>query len=104
VISPSYKIEEFLKAVEDRDYLDIIYLADREATETERHLYHPRASARAKAKGGEEYAKAIESLISYLRYGYKPHGISEANFELFRSICDSLSSKRLSTMPCHRYS
>jgi hypothetical protein len=40
--------------------------------------------------GGEEYATAIKALISFLRYGIKPRGISEATIELFRSLGESL--------------
>ena len=90
MISSAYKIEEFVKAVEGKDYLDIIYLADKEATETERHLRQPQVAARARRNGGEEYATAIIALISFLRYGIKPRGISEATIELFRSLGESL--------------
>ena len=42
MISQSCDFDEFLESVRDRDYLEVIYLADREATEAERLKYRSR--------------------------------------------------------------
>lgn len=44
MISQSCDFDEFLESVRDRDYLQVIYLADKEATEAERFKYRSRTS------------------------------------------------------------
>jgi hypothetical protein len=100
MISPSYDIREFIHEVEDRDYEDIILMADREATVAGCLLYHPRSKEEARRKGAKEYATALENFIFYLRYGVKRYGVSEGVFELYRCVCEKLVKRRPSYTRC----
>ena len=50
MLSPSYNFESFLKAVDSADRMDIIFKAEREVTEAERHLIRNKVSAEKKNK------------------------------------------------------
>ena len=87
MISPAHDIREFIHAMEDKDYLDMIDLADEETTEVERRLYHPKTSLEAKREGSEEYANQLKSFLSFVRYSVKPRPDSEeSDYQLFRSV------------------
>jgi hypothetical protein len=94
MISSSYSIPEFIKAVENKGYQDIIYIAEREATEAERMSYRPRVASEAKKMGSEEYAKNLKHFLFYLRYHVKPFGVSDRFFALFESIAHNLEKRR----------
>lgn len=85
MISSECKLSDFFSAVKDRDYFDVIYLADREATEAERMLLKPQASVSTRNRCGEGYAQRLKQFITYLRYGLKPKGIENDEFKLFQS-------------------
>jgi hypothetical protein len=90
VISQSYNILEFIEEVRDKEYWDIMYSAEKEATEAWRCLYRPKMAAQAKQKGGENYAKLLESFMFYLRYGAKQKRVNHETFVLFRSVREKL--------------
>jgi hypothetical protein len=94
MISSSYSILEFMKAVEEKSYQDIICLAEREATEAERMSYRPRVAVEANKMGNEEYAENLKNLLFYLRYHIKPFGVSDTVFELFELITRNLENRR----------
>jgi hypothetical protein len=94
MISPSFDIQEFISSVEDKDYLDIIFMADQEATRAERLLHHPKWAAAARENGAHNYATILEEFIFYLRYGIKPYGLNHHVFTLFRSVCKKLLEKK----------
>ena len=71
MISQSCDFDEFLARVRDRDYFDIIYLADREATEAERLRYRSRAGRTLCSEACVDYADALKGFIRYMRYGVK---------------------------------
>jgi hypothetical protein len=95
MISSSYNFSGFFEALdaEDRDYLDIIYLAEQEATEVERMLYNPKSLTKIPFHEVENYAKTVKNFISFMRYGVKPVGVDNADFDLFRSVCMKLAEK-----------
>jgi hypothetical protein len=94
MISSSYNFYEFIEFIKDKEYLDIIYLAEREATEAERRLYHPRKTEEAVKKGVKLYAETLEGLIFFLRYGIKPRGLRDSDVELFGLLCEGFLEKK----------
>ena len=96
MISPSYDIHEFIYAVEDKGYLDIIYLADQEATSAERLLYNPKTSREAKREGSERYADQLKSFLCFLRCDVKPHPSSVDNdYQFFWSVLERLENEQI---------
>lgn len=87
MISQSCDLDEFLERVRDRDYFEVIYLADREATEAERLKYRSRAGRTVCSEACVGYADALKGFIRYMRYGVKSPSMEEtlhAGIQAFR--------------------
>lgn len=95
MISESCDFDEFVSKTNGRDYHDIIYMADREATAAERRSYHSTASDEEKSRCGQAYAECLKSFITYLRYGVKPACVSaDVRLHIDRIRADAMQSKR----------
>jgi hypothetical protein len=81
MISQSCDFDEFLESVRDRDYLDVIYLADKEATEAERLKYRSRAGRTLCSETCVDYADALKGFIRYMRYGVKSLSMEDSLHE-----------------------
>jgi predicted nucleotidyltransferase component of viral defense system len=90
------KLLRFIQAIQDKDYLDIIHFADQEATKAERDLYR----RKGESTEPKEYAEMLKDLIFYIRYGVKPQNIGNAEFQLFRSVCEDLAKRRETRSRC----
>jgi len=78
MISQSCDFDEFFESVRDRDYLDVIYLADKEATEAERLKYRSRAGRTLCSETCLDYADALKGFIRYMRYGVKSPSMEDS--------------------------
>lgn len=95
MISDSCDFDEFILKTNGRDYHDIIYLADREATEAQRRFYHGGLSDDEKTRCGQQYAECLKGFITYLRYGVRPARVDDdalANLQRIRD--EALHVKR----------
>lgn len=72
MISKECEFSEFISAVRDKDYFDVIDLAEREATAAERFFLRVRSAEPRKTRCGKDYAQRIKLLIDYMRYDVKP--------------------------------
>ena len=72
MISNRCDFNDFVLKTKGRDYEEIIFLADREATEAERRFYHHSTPDQEKAACGQDYALCLKEFIAYMRYGIKP--------------------------------
>ena len=86
MISTRCDISDFVEAIENKDYLDIIYLADQEATAAERLYFKNGVDVNEKHKCSRDYASALKNLISFLRYGVRPSGLEEQQAQLFNEL------------------
>jgi len=87
MISANCDIREFISELENKDFFEMIYLIDREATEAERQLFNPRSAMSEKQICGPEYVCNLKNIIFYLRYGAKPRGLQEEHIRLLESVC-----------------
>ena len=87
MISANCDIRELISELENKDFFEMIYLLDREATEAERQLFNPRSEMSERPVCGPEYVSNLKNLIFYLRYGARPKGLSEEHICLLDSIC-----------------
>jgi hypothetical protein len=71
MISQSCDFDEFLHTMRDREYLEVIYLADKEATEAERLKYRSRARRLDPPEACVWYADLLKGFIRFMRYGVK---------------------------------
>jgi hypothetical protein len=69
MLSKSCDFDEFLERVRDRDYLEVIYLADKEATEAERLKYRSKARKFVPPKACTGYVDTLKGFIRFMRYG-----------------------------------
>ncbi len=93
MISERCDFNEFALQTQGRDYLEIIYLADREATEAERRFYHHSTPDQEKAACGQDYAQCLKEFITYMRYGFKPPHIRGDVADLFDHVRENLQPR-----------
>ena len=93
MISPSCSIAEFVSAITDKGYSDILLFTDQEATEAERRLYKKRAKDCDDQAGEKAYAESLKGLICYMRYTVKPGKLSDPVFPFFEMISKNLEER-----------
>lgn len=86
MISKECKFFDFAVAVRNKNYFEIIHLADQEATEAERLFLRTRSDRAVKQSCGKEYAERIKQFIDYMRYEVKPRGKSTGDAEIFATF------------------
>jgi hypothetical protein len=72
MISKDCKFSDFVSAVQDKSYYELLRLADREATEAERLFLRSKTDPATRQRCGREYAERIKHLIDYMRFEVKP--------------------------------
>ena len=87
MISANCDIGEFISELENKDFFEMIYLLEKEATEAERQLFNPKSILCERQICGPEYVNNLKNLIFYLRYGARPRGLQEEYVRLLDSIC-----------------
>lgn len=81
MLSSSFDIYEFIDKVKGRSEQEIIYLADMEATEAERHFYKSIKNERNENAGG--YVALLKDVVLYFRHGVCTHAIRQINLPWF---------------------
>ena len=98
MVSKDCSIDDFFKAIEEKDLLEIISFADQEATAAWRRAYRENKYGEAHNDLPNRYENTLEELISFLRAAlfYRPSKIDDALFEQFlelrRKVIDGVSS------------
>lgn len=87
MISENCNIREFISKLEDKDYFEMIYLLEKEATEAERQLLRPGRKLHEGQICGPQYVSNLKNLIAYLRYGARPRGLRSEHIQLLESVC-----------------
>jgi hypothetical protein len=75
MLSASFDINEFIDKVKGRSDHEIIYMADREATEAERHCY--KRSNGENAEDARSYATLLKDVVLYMRHGIQTHAVRQ---------------------------
>ena len=92
MISDHCCLRDFIDATREKDLQEVIYLADREATEAERLYYRGDVSDARRASCGRRYARRLKHLITFMRYGIRPSEVSREDLELFAGVRALLST------------
>ena len=87
MISTNCDIREFIAGLESKDFFEMIYLLDKEATDAERQLYNPKSEMSERQICGPKYVSNLKNLIFYLRYGTRPRGLRKEDIRLLDSVC-----------------
>jgi hypothetical protein len=101
MLSKSCDFDEFLERVKDRDYLEVIYLADQEATEAERLKYQSRAGKVVLPEACSGYVDTLKGFIRFMRYGVKSPSMQNAlrkGIQAFREAALENDIKKAETM------
>ena len=86
MISKECKFLDFVGAVRNKNYFEILHLADQEATAAERLFLQPRVDKASRQRCGRDYAERIKQFIDYMRYEVKPRGKSAGDAEIFAAF------------------
>lgn len=86
MISKECKFSDFAGAVVNKNYFEILHLADQEATEAERLFLRPKVDNVTRQRCGREYAERIKQFIDYMRYEVKPRGKSARDAGIFAAF------------------
>ena len=91
MLSSSFDISEFIKRVKGHSDQEIIFLADQEATATERYLYRHRNCQQKVSKAEDcadarHYAVLLKDFVLYMRYGVLTHSVRELHLTLPASV------------------
>jgi hypothetical protein len=95
MIAADCNVETFLRSLDGKDVMDLIYTAEKEAVSAERLLYRRKEAPGNREKCGAEYAALLKHFICFIRYGCKPRGIEPTLFDQFRAIKERAESKTL---------
>jgi hypothetical protein len=92
MLSPSSDIQEFIEAVRDKPYLEVLALADREALKAWRLLYRRKGSQEPSNQQGRSYDRMLKGLIRFMRSSvpFRPPGLPEEVFEAFSLLRQDL--------------
>lgn len=94
MISTSYSIPEFVDAIADKSYRDILTMAVQEATEVERQIYKSNSKNDTSKIGEKAYADSLKRFILYLRCTVKPTKSKDPNFPFFEMISKNLERRQ----------
>jgi hypothetical protein len=86
MISSDCDFSDFVAAIKDKPIMDVIYLADQEATAAERLFYRNGKNGDQKKNCGKKYASVLKDLVSYMKYDIKLKNSKNEHFDLFASI------------------
>ncbi len=87
MISSYFNLHEFVDAVKDKDWLEIVSLAQRDVQLAEQRSFVVKGAVRNRENGSTRYAADLKGLIFLLTYGVKPAGVGIAPFKV---ICKNL--------------
>ena len=93
MISESLDLGDFVETIRGKDYREIMYLAEQEATDAERLFYRKRTSDDFEDKTVSSYARVLKDFLFFMRYGVRPAGLTEEDFQLFRSVCKDVERR-----------
>ena len=100
MISACFDLAQFVEAVRNRDYFEIIDLADQEALEAWRGARHISDGDDSERQKRLRYTGVLEDLIDFVRYGVEPMGLTESESDLFQYLCRGMAQKTRAPMRC----
>ena len=101
MISPSCDKRRFIEAVENKDYVEIIRMAEQEANAADNLPYGRKPKVKDSPMEAQawknrkwaiqEYSKFLRDFLFFMRNPtIKPDGISDRDFQSLRPVCENL--------------
>ncbi len=94
MLSPRCDFQEFLRALEGKEYWEALKAAEAEATAAERLMYQKQILRQTREHCGGYYARAVKCFISLLKYrvGFKPGGLDSRDFSCCMECCRKIKA------------
>ena len=86
MISDKYNFAHFVNTVKGKDHLDIIYLAEQEATEAWRQSKQKNIQAADMIEHNLAYQSKLLGLIDYMRHGLQSRDFTPHEQQLLQQI------------------
>ncbi len=86
MISKDCRFEDFAEALKGKDYYDILYIIEQEATEAERLLFRGADAHEC----GKAYADTLKRFMVYMRQHVRPSSQSDADAIMFQAAVDNM--------------
>ncbi len=90
MISEFFKRDQFIQALMEKDYLEILRLAELEVDGAERLI---RPANKLRAKAAADYSAFLKAFLFFMRYGIKPGEILDKTFNYSVHYANSLFKK-----------
>jgi hypothetical protein len=98
MISSDCDFEQFVREISGKDYYDVIYLAEKEATQAWRRNYR-NLSGTCGNEASRKYQAKLIDLILFMRHGLKPKSFSEQDFQLCIQLNNEYTQPQRSVAP-----
>ena len=98
MISTDCNFEKFVREIKGRDYYDVIYLAEKEATQAWRRSYNNQSRI-CSSEASRKYQQKLIGLIDYMRHGLKPHILKGQELQLCDEVQNECLKPRRSVAP-----
>ena len=98
MISTDCDFEKFVREVKGKDYYEVIFLAEKEATQAWRRDYRNQ-SKNCKGETSREYQEKLIGLIGFMRHGMKPSVLSDQDLQLCCQLREGYVQPRKSVAP-----
>lgn len=89
----SYDFNDFLRRMSSLDYHDILIKAEQEGTNVEKGSSKVKGAVERRKMGSLEYAQKIKEFLFFMRYGQKPAGVSDEDFQKYYDVVKHLVDK-----------
>ena len=86
MISDKYSFAHFVNTVKGKEHLDIIYLAEQEATEAWRESKQINSLSGSDIQNNLSYQSKLLGLIDYMRHGLQSRDFTPDEKQLLRKI------------------
>ena len=98
MISLNCDFEKFVREIRGKDYYDVIYLAEKEATQAWRSSYN-NLSRNCDSEASRTYQEKLIGLIDYLRHGLKPRVFTDQDLRLCEAVQFEFLQSHKSVVP-----
>lgn len=90
----TYDFDAFLERMAKLDYLKIIAVADEECGRVESFSRRVPGAVERRKRGSLQYAAKIKGFLFYMRYGKRPQGVSDSDFQKYKVVVEALVRKK----------
>jgi hypothetical protein len=102
MIDSSTLLREFVESLKGKGYPEVIFLADREATQAYRNALRSCHRPHHRNSDWCQYAKTLTNMISFLRNEVKVERTDVPTYNLFHSIQNGIDRQHQEMIQSHR--